>query len=154
MTYVKIPHLSRSQDAEPLARCIEVASQKCGVSQYTTTLLLTHVLEELARQVACGRVVRIPGFGAFGAELIENAASVARWGSGRCKPAFSPARGFREEVRWGVPNASSTKRQLTRHRRNHSLGSGESRLHNRVFSSMDAIRKNINAQLRGVRLED
>ncbi len=152
--YIKIPFLSKSEDAEPLKRAIESACSKAGLSQYTATIFLTHFLEEVARQVSMGRVVNIPGFGVFGPFLDERRSSVGRWGEGRSKPVFSAARGFREEIRWSGPHHPDVKKKIIRHRRNHALGSGESSSGSRVFTAMNAIREDIAAQLNGVELED
>lgn len=154
MSYVRIPFLSKSEDAEPLKRCIESACSKTGVSQYKGTILMTYFLEEIALQVAMGKIVRIPGFGIFAPWLDERPSSVARWGNNRSKPVFSASRGFREEVRYGAPYSSSVKKKVTRHRRNHGLGSGEARCDARVFKAMKAIRDNITAQINGVQFED
>jgi len=112
-------------------------------------ILLSYFLEELAAQVARGKAVRLPGFGLFAPWQIEAPSSVARWGPGRSKPVFSPSRGFREEVRYATPDPDA-KRAITRHRRNHGLGSGASRGRQRVFTSMAAVRADIAKQMAGV----
>ena len=147
MAYVSIPFLSSSEQAEPLRRCIEAAASKTAVTQYTATIVMSHFLEQLAAEVAKGRVVRVPGFGTFAPWLIENPASVARWGGGRSKPVFSPSRGFREEVHLAAPHNPDAKRAINRHRRNHALGSGGDRSRDRVFTAMEAMRQNISAQM-------
>ena len=154
MCYVQIPFLSKSEDAEPLKRCIEAACAKTGISQYAGITLMSFFLEEVAAQVTKGHVVNIPGFGIFAPKEDARPSSVARWGKGRTKPVFSPSRGFREEVRWGAPPSELTEKKVIRHRRNHSLGSGNSRSASRVFTAMRAMRENITAQMNGVQLDD
>ena len=68
----------------------KVAAVDDEVIQSAGNVLLT--FKAVRNEVGQGNVVSLPGFGAFGAWLIESRAALARDSSPRCKPVFSPSR--------------------------------------------------------------
>ncbi|MEM7517370.1 MAG: hypothetical protein AAF368_10660, partial [Planctomycetota bacterium] len=146
---MRIFAFSRRADAEPLNRVIAKAANDSGRSRYEVARTMTFFFEHLAEEVAHGRVVSIPGFGAFGAWLDERKSVLAKDPIPRCRPEFSPARGLREMVALTAPFSRVGKRKLTNHRKSHSLGSSATRTSSRVFTSAQAIRDSIDAQLGG-----
>ena len=120
---MKLPCYSKSPSTEPLKRVLAETSYYHDMEREEVAAVVGTFLEELADEVAHGNVVSLPGFGAFGAWLIESRAALARDPSQRCKVQFSPARRFTEQVRKTAPAAQCAKKKLIRHRRNHSVWS-------------------------------
>lgn len=121
-----LPCYSKSPSAEPLKRVLVETSYRLDMEREEVAAVVGAFLEELADEVAHGHIVSLRGFGAFGAWLIESRAALGRDPSLRCKPLFSPAKKFSEHVRKTAPPTQCAKKQLIRHRRNHSPRSGES----------------------------
>ena len=146
MCYITIPFLSRSEDGKPLQRCIDFAAEESGIDAYSVVVAMSFMLTKIADEVTRGRSVRIPGFGCFSPVPIpESHRKKSRDLTPRCKPAFSPSRGFRQQVRFGASPSVVEARRFHRHEKNHAyLGRGESA---RVFTSMDALRDQVSAQL-------
>lgn len=144
---MRIYAFSNRADAEPLNNVVARTSYSCGRSRYEVARILTFFIEYLAEEIARGRVVSIQGFGAFGAWLDERKCVLAKDPVPRCRPEFSPARGLRETVALTAPFSRVGKRKLINHRKSHSLGSRATRTSSRVFTSAQAIREAIDAQL-------
>ena len=135
MPVVRIPSLTRSEQALPLQRCIEQASLETGVSQHTVALVMSHFLERLADEVSLGRVVRIPGFGMFAAKYYP--------GSSTMSPKFSASRGFRVQVSETAPHTLEGSRALENHGRLRSTKSKQQR----VYTAQAFFRDRIKAQI-------
>lgn len=144
---MKIPGYSRREDAKPLQDAIDRTASMSGYDRYAVLRITTFFLESIAHEVCLGHAVGIPGFGVFAPWLIETRSALARDPRRRCKPVFSPARGFQEQVRWAAPASRKGKQKIAHHRRNHSISSGSTRCSARLFTSMEAIRQSINAQM-------
>jgi nucleoid DNA-binding protein len=143
---MRIPFESKSDTGRPLKDVLLRTASECGYTHYEVARVMTFFLEHLADEVTAGKVVRIPGFGAFGAWLIETASALARDPRPRCRPVFSPARGFQEQVRYAAPPNRGPKERLMRHRRNHAPATHRDRSHSRVFTSMDAFRRMLSVE--------
>jgi len=146
MSLIKVPFLAKSEQGLPLQRALDFAASKIGVSPYTMAMAATYFFEQLADEVARGRVVRVPGFGVFAPCLDERPQYLARRGGPRCVPRFSPARGFRMEVMLSAPPSRAGKTALKAHSSNHRV-SDQRYTSARVFTAMHAIRDQISAQL-------
>ena len=146
---MKIFAYSRRADALPLIDVVARTAHASGRSRYEVARTMTFFFEYLAEEIARGRVVSIQGFGAFGAWLDERKSVLAKDPVPRCRPEFSPARGLREAVALTAPFSGVGKRKLMNHRKSHSLGSRATRTSSRVFTSAQAIREAIDAQLGG-----
>jgi nucleoid DNA-binding protein len=146
---MNLPFYSRREHAESLMRILDHVANKTGSSRYMVAFLMTYFLEGIADEVARGNKVRLPGFGLFAASLVERKAALARDPTPRCRPAFSPSRGFVEQVRLTAPVSKSGKQAISNHRRNHSSGSRSTQCSARVFKSGEAVRASIKAQLAG-----
>lgn len=146
---MKLPFFAKSTDAQPLVRVIEAVAARHGCSTYEVALMMTTFFESVADEVCHGRVVTLPGFGKFGAALIERKSDLARDPTPRCKPAFSPSNGFIQQVRTCAPATPAAKRKLDRHRRRNHPSSRPGRSASRVFASAAAARASITAQLAG-----
>jgi hypothetical protein len=77
---------TRRDDALPFKRSIESAAEKAGVSAHSVAWVASHLCEAIAREVANGHVVRIPGLAVIGPWRIE-----AR---GICVPRFQASQAF------------------------------------------------------------
>ncbi len=150
---MRIPYYSESEKAAPLLRCLQRSAQRMGMYEHSAALLMSFFFEEIANEVSKGRVIRIPGFGAFGAWVIENRAALARDPSRRCKPKFEPSRCFQQKVRWECPPDGVAKSRLQRYARNHSP-SRRDRQQCDVVSSAEAFRQDIDRQMRDCGLDE
>lgn len=146
---MRIFAFSKRSDAEPLNRVISRTSHASGRTKHEIARTMTYFFEYLSEEMAQGQVVSIQGFGAFGAWLDERKSVLAKDPIARCRPEFSPARGLREMVALTAPFSRVGKRKLTNHRKSHSLGSRATRTSARVFTSAQAIREAIDAQMGG-----
>jgi nucleoid DNA-binding protein len=135
MPIVRIPSLTRSEQALPLQRCLEQASRETGVSQHTVALVMSHFLERLADEVSLGRVVRIPGFGMFAPKYYPGSESIA--------PKFSASRGFRVQVSETAPHTMEGARALENHARLRSSASKQQRVYTAQAFFRDRIKKQI-----------
>jgi nucleoid DNA-binding protein len=120
MNTVNLGCFSKTASAEPLRRALTATSHRLDMEREQVAAVVAAFLEEVVDEVANGHVVSIPKFGAFAAWLIESPSALARDPTARCKPKFSPARSFNEQVRTSAPTTTWAKRRLIRHRRNHS----------------------------------
>lgn len=146
MSYIKVPFLAKSEQGLPLQRALDLAASKVGLSPYSMAIAMSHFLEQLADEVARGRVVRVPGFGTFAPCLDERRQYLARRGGPRCVPKFSASKGFRIEVMLRAPLSREGKVALKAHSSNHRV-SEQRYTSARVFTAMHAVRDQISAQL-------
>lgn len=77
---------TRREDALPFKRSIESAAEEAGVSAHSVAWVASHLCEAIAREVANGHVVRIPGLAVVGPWRLE-----AR---GICVPRFQASQAF------------------------------------------------------------
>lgn len=148
---VPIPFLSTAEPGRSLQRCLDQAAVETGYDTVAVTLIMSSFLEALADEVSMGRGVLIPGFGRFAPEPLPGRyLKTSRDNTPRCRPMFAASRGFRNQVRLGV--AAPADVEVKRHYRfekNHSdrnRGKGQ-----RVWSSQQALREQIHAQLGNTR---
>jgi hypothetical protein len=92
---IPIPFSTPQEQYFPLIACVEYAANQAGLSEHRAAQVMSFFLEELAEQVASGRVVKIPCFGAFAARTVK------RWG--RVRAAFCPAVVFSQTVNRRAP---------------------------------------------------
>jgi nucleoid DNA-binding protein len=105
---VRIPFLNTSEAHSPVRDCIIRAAENVGVEPTTMALAISHFLEAITNQIAMKKVVRIPGFGAFGPKTRFRRVTSKHLGNGRvCYPAFVPCPSFKLDVRMRVRPALS-----------------------------------------------
>ncbi len=143
---IQIPFSGDAESTEPLRRCIKRAANEMGVSEFHAALLMSYFVEELSHQVANNRVVRIPGFGVFGAKVWHprhdpDAVAYAY-------PAFSAAVPFRNLVRSHCPATGAALDAIDRHRRHAHESSRHDRSGRMPWSAQKAFRDRIAAQAR------
>lgn len=137
------------QAVKPLARVIDRTADATGLDDVTVLRVASYLWQFLADEVTKGEVVTIPSFGAFGAWWDE------RWRTrppGKLpvvKPVFSPCQAFTAQVNLGAPRKRVAKKRLKSHRGNHSFCPETRYTHKRVWSTMEEIRKQIDAQMGG-----
>ena len=139
---IRIPYNAKAEDAQPLQRCVEFAAENHAMSEYDVAIVMTYFLEQLAAEVAAGRLVVIPGFGAFGSLRHRTKTGL----DGDWFPAFLANLGFRNEVRWGNPPSDETLAKFRGYRNNHDRVN--SRVGQRVHSAMKGFRDRVGAQKR------
>ena len=138
---IRIPYIPNSAQAQPLRRCIQITAERTGHSDYEVATVMSHFLEEVSNEVCRNRLVRIPGFGAFGPK-----ASKAKPGKQRrIYPAFSPFRGFQEMCNMTCMPSGPALDAIDKHRRHHHPSSKPDR-HSTPFTAMDAFRRQIRNQ--------
>jgi nucleoid DNA-binding protein len=135
MSVVRIPYLSRSEDAEGIQKCVSFVAREMALSEHTVALAMSYFFERLADEVSEGKVVRLPGFGVFAANYYASSSTMS--------PRFSPSRGFRHQVRMTAPVDDEGKKCLDRHRRKSSAQQSE-----RVFTAQESFRDEIREQLK------
>jgi hypothetical protein len=114
-------------------------------------MLMSHFFEAISDEVCRNRLVRIPGFGAFGAKAWFSKHDPEL--TGACYPAFSAAVPFRNAVRFQCPPTGASLDAIDRHRR-HSHRSGRPERSGRSpWSTHRAMRKQIAAQARKLGLD-
>ncbi|MBL6720536.1 MAG: hypothetical protein ISQ08_03910 [Planctomycetes bacterium] len=115
-----------------------------GLSPFSVTILLNHLLEELAHEhflhelaneVSLGRTVRLPGFGVFSARYYASCRT--------CAPRFQASKAFRLQTRHSAPL------DLANHRPSPLLTRGRSRpawpLEEEEVTTREAILKALEA---------
>jgi nucleoid DNA-binding protein len=101
---VRIPFLNRSEDHAPIQECVMYAAEKAGIDSLTVATVMSLFFEEIAEHVADNKIVRIPGFGAFGPKTRFRKVPSKFTGDLSCAyPAFVPSSSFKREVRFRVP---------------------------------------------------
>lgn len=141
-----IPARSKSAAGQPLQRCLEYAADKAGLDPYLAAQILSSFWNNVAEQLAKGNVVRIPGFGAFAMWLDERTFVVGRNNGPVCKPVFSAARGFQEQVRYGAPppdDDERTRKQLRGKAARRTLSAD----HSEAAKAIAAFRESIRIQV-------
>lgn len=145
-SYVRVPFFSNVEQARPLQRSVGFAASQVGVTHFTGTLFVTHLLEAIVDEVANGRIVRVPGFGIFGPYLWTSRDT----GEQAAFPRFVAARGFRQHVRAICTADMSRNDELLRYQRHHHPSSRPDRAHGRTFRAMQAWRSAVEKQARAV----
>ena len=140
MGIVQIPFYPKSESSKPLKECISTAARELAMSEHDVVLAMTYFFDELAIQVARGRVVRIPGFGIFASKWFATSKSSA--------PRFSASRGFRLQTRFSSPRIDDNSRALKRYTKR--AGDSSRGVSQRVFTSNNADRASIKKQLMGL----
>ena len=151
---MRIPFESKTADGAPLQAILERTAGHTGLSTASVAIMMSHFFECMSDEITHGRCVSIPGFGKIGPYLIERKSERAKGGSPRCRVIFSPSRGLAQQVALSCPPNLGPKRQLVRHRRNHSAFARPGKEQARVFTAMKSFREQIAAQLGGHELRD
>ena len=147
---IKIPFLNKPKDGGPTRDCVYRAVRELGVDDFLVAKVMTYFLEELTNQVAKGRLVRIPGFGVFGARLSK---PKTRHSNRQEKtpptayPSFSPSKAFRNMVALCCPLDPIIERQMSGHQRRNNLGH-PGKDTSMPFTAFDSWRKSLRAQER------
>jgi len=109
---LKFPSRKLFPSADAFAEAIESVARDCGQNPYVLADAVLRTFEQIALRVAAGRKVLVPGFGLFSPQVDSRRK--------RVYPAFSGARAFRNEVRYGVSVSSPVAISgVRRHRKNH-----------------------------------
>jgi len=117
---MRIPYYSSSERAAPLQRCIDKAAREMGMSEYVVATVMSHFLEQIEEEVARGRMVRLPGFGAFGPKLFRGTPVTGP----RYYPAFSSARCWKNLMRMFCKPSPAELEAIQQHRRRHNPSEG------------------------------
>lgn len=140
---IPIPFSTVQEQYLPLVACVEYAAAHSGLSEYKVAQVMSLFLEELAEQVASGRVVKVPCFGAFAAR------TVPRWGTVRAK--FCPAAVFSQTVNRRAPRNPELGATYDKYRHKQRPGRrrGDARRERaRVSTGMAQFRKTLAADAR------
>lgn len=140
---VRLSMYSRKEDMEPLQNAIEYAADRSGRSSHEIAKDITWFLEGLADELTHGRVVRIPGFGIFAPVPKKS----SRDPHPRCRPVFSPALAFSRQVMYGAPPNRAGYTAIRNYQKDHCRLHAPGREAERVFTAMEKIRADIDAQL-------
>ena len=146
MMMVRVPFSGKSEAGQPLLRCVRRAALETGLTDFQVAMVVSFFFEELANEVGAGRVVRVPGIGAFGALLWR-----PRHGPDApayAYPAFSGSDAFRQQVKWECPADGAADRTLRRHRQSRHPSGADGRQSRRTRSAMRAFRERVRAQAR------
>lgn len=132
----RVPFMRRKH-GEPFRRVIHVSAHAMRCSQLSSARHATFILEAVAREVAKGEIVRLPGFGVFGPFSSENASGVEG-----CLPRFVAAAPFRDYVQAEChPRENRNKELKAAQRRRRTRPSS-------VVQAMETIRSHLTAQNR------
>lgn len=138
---MRIPFAPTSESSAPLRAVLSATSRRTGRRVDEIAWLMSLFIEELAAQVECGEVVRIPGFGAFGVAQLPKCTQ-GRFPHLRYKPAFAPARPFRNSV-GSSPLMPDSHLKLRRFRRNHAPSARPDQASARVSTTMAEFRRQL-----------
>lgn len=132
----RCPFLQR-EHAAPFEACVRESAERMGILELSSARHLTYFFESLAKRVAAGEVVRIPGFGVFGPWHSEKAKGVDG-----CLPRFVASAPFRDYVQYETHLRDAQNGTLRAHaRRRRSRGSS-------VVDAMATIRLHLGSQNR------
>jgi hypothetical protein len=105
---VRIPYLNTKEQHDPIKACVINAAERMQTDPLWVAMVMSFFFEEIARQVAKGKMVRIPGFGNFGAKTRFRRVTNTHFGNGPiCYAAFIPSMVFNYMVKMQVPPALS-----------------------------------------------
>jgi hypothetical protein len=105
---LRIPFLNKPKDHTPIRDCIVRAAERAGIEPAMLAIYMSHFFEAVSDQVTMKKVVRIPGFGAFGPKTRFRSVSSRFWGDGPCSyAAFVPSSAFKLDVKMRVRPALS-----------------------------------------------
>lgn len=100
---VRIPYNGTAKQKQPLHDALVDAAEAAGVTPLQVAVITNHFLEQVGEQVIKGRIVRIPGFGIFGAMTRFRYVRGPKAGDRRvCYPAFYGSNALKTEVRMRV----------------------------------------------------
>jgi nucleoid DNA-binding protein len=105
---VRVPFLNTPEAHTPVRDCVVRAAERAGIEPTLMALSMAHFFEAITDQVTMKKVVRIPGFGAFGPKTRFRRVPSKFTGSLPCAyPAFVASPAFKLEVRMRVRPAMS-----------------------------------------------
>ena len=142
---MKIPMFSTkcAEKSEPLKRIVKQTALRSGCSEMTVAFIMSHFLEQMAFEIASGKEVIIPGFGAFAAvNYNPKKPGLLSYPT----PRFYPSRGFRNEVSLTCPKSNRREADFEKYRKRHSLWNDKKKKHAMVFSAMESFRQQVKAQ--------
>jgi nucleoid DNA-binding protein len=107
---VRIPYLNKEEDHAPICEAVVRAAERAGIQPALMAIYMSQFLEQVGEQMIRGRVVRIPGFGAFGPKTRFRRVPSKFTGDLPCAyPAFVPSAAIKREMRLRVPAALSSE---------------------------------------------
>ena len=127
----------RREDARGFERVVARSAEKMGISELSAARFISFLLEEIAREVASGRVVRLPAFGIFGPWYSPEAKGVEG-----CLPRFVASTPFRDYVQWECHPRGNRNRELQAQRRRRRQRPSS------VIDAMRTLRRHIGSQNR------
>ena len=135
--------MADSKKTAPLMRSVKAVAQKNGMSEFLVAKIMSEFLEEVAREVASGQPVRIPGFGIFAPKMVGRTLR-------RPAPCFVAYRPFNHEVFALCSDAKAEKgaKALKSSYTSHHPSSKRKSNRQRVFTAMEAFRQNLQAEQR------
>ena len=127
----------RREDAEPFERVIRTSARSMGCTELSAARFVSFFLEEIAKEIVAGEVVRLPSFGMFGPWHSPNAK-----GKDGCLPRFVASPPLRDFVQWESHPRSNrnTELQAQRRRRRSRRSS--------IIDGMETLRRHIHKQNR------
>ena len=146
---VRIPSETKKCRNESLRRCIEFAASGSGSDEFQVAEIMSLFLEQLADENTKGRIVQIPGFGAF--FPVPDTKVHDRGGVLRCRVRFHPSVGYQQQVKNGAPPQLSVLRRFKNYRTNHSAGDRVAGTSSRVFTGMQKFREALSSQMSNAR---
>jgi len=119
---VRIPFLNTPEAHAPARDCVLYAAENAGIKPALMAMHMSHFFEAVIDQVTMKKVVRIPGFGAFGPKTRFRRVTSKHFGNGRVSyPAFVPCPSFKVQVKMRVrPALSPESDPMRRLARNNS----------------------------------
>ena len=122
----------RAADGAAFERVVTTSAKRMGISPFSAARLLTFVIEETAKEVAAGEVVRFPAFMVIGPYFTPNARGIEG-----CLPRIQASVPFRDFVQQNCHSRDNKNRELQAHRRRR-----RARLTS-VISAMEAFRHRV-----------
>lgn len=127
----------RREDAQGFERVIRRSARRMGCTELSAARYASFFLEEIARDMAAGEVIRLPSFGTFGPWHSPNAKGVDG-----CLPRFVASPPLREYVQWEChPRLNRNKELRAQSRRRRSRRSS-------VIAGLETFRRHIHRQNR------
>jgi hypothetical protein len=154
--YVNATMSSLSEKARPgitaLYAALKETAEQTGFNAYQIGNIMTYFLQSIAQQVAIGKLVRIPGFGVFGAKVYWN-------GRRGIEPLYSypdfvASIPFRNDVALFAPMDGANDRFLSARKKGTCRSSvmaqkgknGRSKLDRHIVTAFKRARQEFNAQ--------
>jgi len=158
MFKVRIPFISRTVDGQPLQWVLEETAKQCDMTPHDVMIVITHVLENIARALTKGWIVRIPGFGMFGPYTWwprkAGSHEPDKTKAAHVLPRFVAAKGFVSEIDVSCRPSEERNKKLDVYRKNHAYYSKATPDDRRVFTAMSKFRESVVADKRKLGMDD